>query len=307
MKLDVESLRTLREVVDAGAFTEAAARLGMTQSAVSWKVKRLEERVGAELVQRGTTIEPTADGEDLLAYAEVIIEAHDAAVDRLTRSEVAGTVRLGSNEDLHAPELAKIVARFNRVFPKVHLKVRIGLSGHVRQWLDDDEVDLALLQLPIDEIEPGDTELWREPVRFMKAVDAEIGQPLPVIGFGPGWAIGPHVETALNNWGGPWREVLECPSLAGVQAAVRAGLGVSALNPFISDNTMESWANDSDEDNRLRLPDVSQLIRVAEPSTGNHDDAQRELLNLLADELAAELDHPQNGRHREDMKSIDES
>ncbi len=296
MKLDVESLRTLREVVDAGGFTEAAARLGMTQSAVSWKIKRLEERVGAELVQRGATIEPTADGQDLLSYATVIIEAHDAAVDRLTRSEAAGTVRLGSNEDLHAPELARIVARFNRVFPNVHLKVRIGLSGHVRQWLDDDEVDLALLQLPVDDVEPDDIELWREPVRFMKAVSVEVVEPLPLIGFGPGWAIGPHVEAALGRWGGRWREVLECPSLAGVQAAVRAGLGVSALNPFISDQDMEPWASATGElSDALALPDVSQLIRMTSPAARATDNAQQELLQLLADELAAELHQPNTG------------
>ncbi len=293
MKLDVESLRTLREVVDAGGFTEAAARLGMTQSAVSWKIKRLEERVGAELVQRGATVEPTADGQELLTYASVIIEAHDAAVDRLTRSEVAGTVRLGSNEDLHAPELARIVARFNRVFPNVHLKVRIGLSGHVRQWLADDEVDLALLQLPIDDIEPGDTELWREPIQLMKAEGVDLHEPLPLISFGPGWAIDAHVESALNSWGGSWHEVLECPSLAGVQAAVTAGLGVAALNPFISDPTMEPWVPDS---GAVILPEVSQLIRGA----GSGD--QSGLLGLLADELASELQQTAHGQRQENSE-----
>ena len=92
MKLDVESLRALRTVVEAGTFTDAGTRLGMTQSAVSWKIKRLEERVGLELVKRGAEIEATPDGQDLLHYAQLILDAHDEAVERLGRSDLAGVV-----------------------------------------------------------------------------------------------------------------------------------------------------------------------------------------------------------------------
>ena len=46
MQLDVESLRTFAAVLDQGTMTAAGESLGMSQSAVSWKIKRLEERVG---------------------------------------------------------------------------------------------------------------------------------------------------------------------------------------------------------------------------------------------------------------------
>ena len=50
MQLDVESVRTLIAVLDHGGMTAAADALGMSQSAVSWKIKRLEERVGRDLL-----------------------------------------------------------------------------------------------------------------------------------------------------------------------------------------------------------------------------------------------------------------
>ena len=52
LHLDVESLRAYLAVLDTGGMTRAAERLGMTQSAVSWKIKRLEERLGRPLLIR---------------------------------------------------------------------------------------------------------------------------------------------------------------------------------------------------------------------------------------------------------------
>ena len=112
LKIDIESLRTLRAVVDTGSFTLAADALGMTQSAVSHKVKRLEERVGLDLVVRGAVVTATADGADLLRFADRIVGAHDEAVAHLTRSELEGSLTLGSNVigDQGAKRLATALA-----------------------------------------------------------------------------------------------------------------------------------------------------------------------------------------------------
>lgn len=76
--LDVESLRVFREVVAQGGFTAASRKLGITQPAVSLKIRRLEERIGTSLILRnGHSITLTASGRDLLAHAEEIVEAHD--------------------------------------------------------------------------------------------------------------------------------------------------------------------------------------------------------------------------------------
>ena len=82
LRLDVESLRTFRAVVDCGSVTQAASQLNLTQSAVSWKMKRLEERLGSPLLVRdGRELSLTELGSELLIHAEQIVGAHDDAVE----------------------------------------------------------------------------------------------------------------------------------------------------------------------------------------------------------------------------------
>ena len=96
VQLDVESLRTLIAVLDWGSMTRAAQQLGMSQSAVSWKIKRLEQRVGRPLLIRdGHDLRPTRDGSALLDDARSIVEIHDRAVQRLSSPEFTGRIRVG--------------------------------------------------------------------------------------------------------------------------------------------------------------------------------------------------------------------
>ena len=280
MKLDVESLRALRTVIETGTFTEAALRLGMTQSAVSWKIKRLEERVGMELVKRGQEIEATPDGRDLLLYADRIIDAHDEAVEHLSRSDLEGVIRLGTNEDLRGGELADVLARFARMYPQIRLEVRVELSGVVREWLDDGEVDLAVVQIPTADIRPDDVMLWTEPLAWVRGADHEFDPDavVPVVTFGPGLVYLDAAEEALRRGGVRWRTALECPMLSGVQAAVEAGLGVAPLNRRNVTPAMVEWEHSS----KYPLPELSEVIR-----TSGGGDA--EVLSALRDALVTAL------------------
>ena len=70
--LDYPALDALAAVAREGSFEKAAARLGVTPSAVSQRVKGLEERLGAVLVTRGAPCRPTAIGAQLCAHAEQV-------------------------------------------------------------------------------------------------------------------------------------------------------------------------------------------------------------------------------------------
>jgi len=280
MKLDVESLRALRLVVDTGGFTEAAGLLGLTQSAVSWKIKRLEERVGVELVKRGQVVEATPDGEDLLGYADRMLAAHDEAVKHLSRSELSGVVRIGSNEDLDTRQVSEILARFGRAYPNVRLDIRMQLSGIVCDWFDSGDVDLAVVQI-VDGgphgPTPDDIVLWTEPLRWVhgRRVAFDLDEPIPLITFGEGCAYGDDMTEALGRAGLRWQHALASTSLAGVQSAVAEGLGIAALN----DRNITSEMVVFEPGGRASvLPDVSYVIRTA-----SHGD--QELLGALRSEL----------------------
>ncbi|MBT0771904.1 LysR family transcriptional regulator ArgP [Kineosporia sp. J2-2] len=69
MQFQRDHLETLLTVVDEGTFDAAAARLGVTPSAVSQRVKAMEQAAGRVLVRRTTPVRPTADGEVLVRHA----------------------------------------------------------------------------------------------------------------------------------------------------------------------------------------------------------------------------------------------
>lgn len=284
VKLDVESLRALQTVVDTGGFTEAAAQLGVTQSAVSWKIKRLEERVGMSLVKRGQQVEATPDGADLLTYAEQIVSAHDAAVTHLTRSEIEGVLRLGSTEDLHSEELVEVLARFGRAYPNIRIDVRVQVSGVLSEWFDSGDIDIAILQL-CDEGEfsprPDDIVLWSEDLVWVQGAEAAIDSNgvVPLMSFGPECTYADQVNESLARAGIRTSLALECPTLRGVQSAVEAGLGVAALNDKNMTPGMIRWSDGY----KVPLPRVSYAIRTA-----TH--GEREPVEALRGELVRTLD-----------------
>ncbi len=287
MRLDVESLRVFDEVVRRNGFTAAAAVLGMAQPAVSQKVRRLEERLGVTLIRRdGHSVILTAHGRDLLAHARGIVEAHDRAVASMRRSGLAGSIRLGCNEEIAARGLAPVISAFNRTFPEVTLAVRVNDSAYVAEWLDDGEIDLALIQV-IDAdggVRPGD-EVWgRVELVAVQGSEADFdaADPVPFVSFAPRSVYtGPFVEQ-VEIAGRAVFHAMECPGIDGVQRAIEAGIGVGVLNVRYVTELMRRWHGVD-----LRLPAPAVVLRRRAGAEGRD-----ELADALRDHLAAALREP---------------
>ncbi len=84
-QMDLTALRSFVAVTDAGGVTRAAGFLNLTQSAVSMQLKRLEDALGVDLLDRsGRGVALTAPGEQLLGYARRMLHLNDEALARLT-------------------------------------------------------------------------------------------------------------------------------------------------------------------------------------------------------------------------------
>ena len=163
MRLDVESLRALQQVIDADGVCRAAERLNLSQSAVSHKLKRLETKVGRPLFQRQDgQLNLTDDGLHLYQYAQRILNLHDEAVSFLTPSGIKGEIRLGSTENITLSGLAPVLSRFRHQHPNTNLKIQVEQSLVLQQWLRQGSIDLALLQLESDQLQPDDVLLWED-------------------------------------------------------------------------------------------------------------------------------------------------
>lgn len=144
--LDLDGLRALCTVCDTGGFTNAGHALHLTQSTISHQVRRLEQRVGRRLLKRTTrAVQPTADGEILLADGRRILELVAEAEARFADEPNKGEIRLGVPEEIASGPLASALARFRMLQPGVRVAVTVGLSKTMRSSVDHRKIDLAIL------------------------------------------------------------------------------------------------------------------------------------------------------------------
>jgi DNA-binding transcriptional LysR family regulator len=137
----LDDLRALVAVAREGSFTKAAAKLGVSQSALSQTIRELESRLGVRLLTRTTrSVSPTAAGERLLQTVAPRFEEIDAelAAIRELREKPAGTIRITATEyaadAILLPKLAKLLQAYPDI--KVEIVVDCGLTDIVAQGID---------------------------------------------------------------------------------------------------------------------------------------------------------------------------
>ena len=283
-------------VLRLGGVTQAAQRLNLSQSAGSHKLARLEDRIGRPILYKSTAgLAPTHDGRRLLEYAERLIALHDEAVDSFTTSELSGEIRLGSTEDATEGKLAAVLGGFRRFHPQVSLSIKVAQSLKLKFWLQTSEIDMAIMQVFVDEKEAGDIELWREQLIWVQSVDNPfpIGSSVPFVSFDKNCFYRLAASQRLAESGQRLDVVLECPSKEGVRAGVLHGLGIALigsrnLTPGLVEMT----------ENLPKFPEVCHVLRC-HPGIGG--EAQKGLASAVIRELVdsnALPKEPGNGYYR---------
>jgi len=230
--LDLELLRSFVSVVDSGGFTRAGERVHRTQSTVSQQIKRLEDDIGQPLLNRtARDVTPTEAGERLLSYARRLLALAEEARDVVGGPSNEGAVRLGIPEDFAAYRLTKLLASFSRARPGLRLDVRVEQSINLRRDLERGDLDLALFKRIAGE--KGAIAVWPERVHWVASkahpIDPET-RSVPLIGFPTGCLYRSRAIHAIESAGRNWHMAYTSSSLAGIQAAVAAGLGLSILS-----------------------------------------------------------------------------
>lgn len=229
MNLDIDLLRTFAAVADSGSFTAAASMVARTQSAVSMQVKRLEDAVGKRVFERSSrSLALTRDGDLLLGYARRLLELHDESLRRLKAPPVTGQVRLGVTEYFVPNQLPVILARFAQRHPGVRLDVTMGLSADLRRALREGKLDAAIVRTT--DAAEGKNALWHEPQHWVAAEGFEVPDPIPLVALPPGCVLRDFAIETFKRGRRAWRLAYSGNSMASVQAAILAGLGVSILS-----------------------------------------------------------------------------
>lgn len=232
--LEPELLRSFVAIAETGSFTAAARRVNRTQSAVSMQIKRLEELVGRELLCRDSrTVTVTPDGETLLGHARRILRAHQEALAAFDPDALAGEVTIGAPDDYASTFLPRILARFGETHPRVLVNVVCRPSSELSTCLAAGTVDLALVtqghtQGHGDE---GGVLVHREPLVWVTSAShrAHEREPMPLAVFEHGCLFRRWAMERMMKVGRPTRIAYTSPSIAGIYAALDAGLAVSVL------------------------------------------------------------------------------
>ncbi|NWA24491.1 LysR family transcriptional regulator [Pseudomonas gingeri] len=227
---DALLLKTFVAVVDEGGFSRAAARLHLTQSAVSGHLRRLEEQVGKPLLTRTTRSQQlTADGERLMAYARGILALNRDAWAELTRSAFQGNLRIGVSEEFADARLLRDLQAFAADYPGMQINVQVSIPGSLLSLMKQGELDVVVGSL-CESSEPG-LALWQEPLVWAWSAQplGTLPTPLPLALFPEPCPYREAALTRLAQAGIPQRTAMLCTSYAGLQAAALAGFAIAPM------------------------------------------------------------------------------
>jgi DNA-binding transcriptional LysR family regulator len=225
--LDIGLLQTLVAIADHGGFARAGERVNLSQPTVSQQMRRLEEQIGAVIfVRKGRTMTLTEEGLSLLRYARRMLALSDEAISAISATEISGPVRFGTIQDLTEELLSEILAHFSRSYPSARLEVTVGNSEELDEGIASGSLDLALLAgtpskaTPLFRREPL---LWIAGENCMAPPDGTV----PLVLCTEPCRLRQSAIVSLEAKGRSWRLAFTSPSISGVKAAVRAGLGIT--------------------------------------------------------------------------------
>lgn len=282
-KMDIDALQALCAIEDTGGVTRAAERLALSQSAVSHKIRRLEDRLGRSLLARragGPVF--TADGFRLLGYARRILALHDEAMLSLSSRPLKGALRLGMTEDTTTSDLSRILGRFARLHPEVAVRTHVAQSLTLEAELERDDIDLAILQVFRHRVRETDLILAEDSLHWVKSPDLrlEAGRPVPFLAYDEACFYRQWATDPARSFKGDLATVLTCPSSAGIVSGVLAGLGVALLNGRFLSPEMEVI----DARFGSQPPGIASIVRTGPKS---RSEAARELAAAVVAESEA--------------------
>jgi LysR family hydrogen peroxide-inducible transcriptional activator len=165
MDLKLKDLRYLVAVADQRHFGRAAAACFVSQPTLSSQLKKLEQSLGVQLIERApNNVSLTAAGEQIVARARRILEATDEVV-TLARSQhdpLAGRLRVALLPTIGPYLLPRVAPAVRKALPRLELHLYEYQTAPMLQKLHAGELDVGILALPVDTAGLEARELYRE-------------------------------------------------------------------------------------------------------------------------------------------------
>lgn len=237
----ITELKTLIAVVRHGSFSAAGEQIGLTQSAVSNQIQRLEFFLGFALFDRTRRSAVLNDaGARVLAQAEEIVALYAKLGDAHAPDELASTLRIGAIASVQLVILPRALASLRKSHPRLRVNITPDVSLKLMDQLDSAQIDAAVMIRPPFGILPEMTwqTLMYEPFKLLVPQGTEgqdwrtLVQSHPFLRYERTSFGGRLVTRFLRDNGLVVQDAIELDEIAGLINMVAQGLGV-ALVPMV--------------------------------------------------------------------------
>ncbi|MDB5838641.1 MAG: LysR family transcriptional regulator [Herminiimonas sp.] len=233
----IRYFRTFLIAAETLSFSAAGSRLGLTQSAVSTQIRRLEQELGCLLFERtGKSVTLSVAGSKLLPDATHLLELFETMKEQGKGPSDTAPIDLGAISTVQAMLLPKALVRFRREQPAIHVNIVPGMSVQLLTQVDARELDIAVMIKPRLGI-PSDLK-WITLMREHYVGIAPVGAPrelkalfeaLPFIRYSRRSHGGQLVDRFLKRHGLWVKDGLELDEPSVILNMVSEGLGCSII------------------------------------------------------------------------------
>ena len=247
MELKLKDLRYLVAVADQRHFGRAAARCFVSQPTLSAQLKKLEDNLGVQLIERApNNVSLTEAGEQIVARARRIIEASDevVALAASQREPLAGRLRIALLPTIGPYLLPQVMRPLRKALPRLDLQLYEQQTAPMLEKIHGGEIDVGILALPVDLAGLESRELYREPFvvalpekhplarrAALRAADLE-GEKLLLLE--EGHCLRDQALEICSRAGTAHGEDFRATSLETLRQMVAAGAGVTLLPQLAS-------------------------------------------------------------------------
>lgn len=240
--MELVQLRYFVTIADTLSFTKAAASFPISQPALSYQMKRLEEELGTRLFERqGRRIALTANGELLLPLAQNLLSRANEAV-RVVRDQSGvevGEVSMGGVPSVVTYLVPDLLASFHQVFPKVRVDLVESGDAPLQQRVFAGSLDFAIVSTPGSPQSLDIVPLGSEDLLVITSPTHRLAE-LPTTDLSALWTedfvlaessyhLTAHITEACRRAGFEPNVAYQTGSLEATKNLVRAGLGVSII------------------------------------------------------------------------------
>lgn len=238
--MDLRQLRYFVEIVEQASLTRAAESLNVAQPALSIHLKNMEAELGTALVLRSRNgVTTTEAGQLLLTHARRMLSEQENIEDEIRNmgAEPTGHVRLGLPGTIGPLLTVPLIEAAQRLYPKIRITLSEAMSGFVISWLNEGQIDFAIIYTEPKEKTLRTEVILKEEVfaisqlgQFNRTyVDVATLAKLPLILPSRGHGL----RTLIDDYFAAHKKepaiAIETDSFSSIKALVARGHGVSLL------------------------------------------------------------------------------